>query len=265
MRAKHLLVGLMVLSLIAWLSSNALAQPNLLGHWPLDSDLRDAVGDNHGRFVDIKEGARVETNETLEFVPTQWGNGLHFTGPITCVEIARAPELEPADSLTMFVRVNFDQLSERQEIATYGDSYVIILESGIQTFIFNNGDWLYSDSGVEPLTGEWYSIAITYNGADVNVFVNGELSGTRAVPGVITYQDAPFMFGCNFVDAKWLFENNREWWLMGFLDDVSVWDAPMTEAEVMAMHETGTIAGAGTAVGPRGKLATIWGERKASF
>ncbi len=257
MRARCLLVGMVVVNFVAWFSPGTLAEPELLGHWPLDKNLHDVVGDNHGQFVEFKAGRRFKTRKVLESVPGEWGNGLRFVGPSTCVEIPRAPELEPADSLTVIAWVNFAQLSERQEIVSYADSYVVVLESGFQAFIFNKGNWSFANSGITPLTDKWYFVAMTYDGADVKVYVNGKLSGIRAVPGVIQYQDAPLTFGCNFVDAKWLFENNREWWLIGVLDEISIWDAPMTEREIEAVYESPPSP---RDVTPTGKLTLTWGE-----
>ena len=100
-----------------WSAYYALShEPELIARWPLDENsgslVHDVIGDNDGKRVGGPE-----------WVEAKFENGLQFnkkTGQY--VEIPRADELAPTDSLTVMAWVNVNSTAGRQEIFCYADS-----------------------------------------------------------------------------------------------------------------------------------------------
>ena len=71
----------------------------------------------------------------------------------------------------------------------------------------------------------WSHIAATYDGATLRVFRNGVLIGSRAMTGGMPNSSNPLKFGGNSVWSEWFKVT---------IDEVRVWNAPRTAAEILA-------------------------------
>jgi hypothetical protein len=236
---------LMLVALGGFKDSASSQEPELIGRWPLDESsgdiVHDVIGGNDGEFV----------GGGLEWTPAKFENGLRFDGAGGHVEIPRSPELEPADSVTLMAWVKFESAAGRQDIVSYADSYAIMLNATVfQAFIFQGG-WPVAVGVTAVNPDEWYCVAMTYDSGDVRVYVNGEVDGSMAAPGGITYQDVPLWFGGAPADP------GQSWWLNGTLDEVEIWDKAMTEDEIMTAYQSPIPS---LVVSSKGKLATTWGE-----
>jgi hypothetical protein len=235
--------------LVLCLSSVALSQTaKLIARWSLDEGSGDVVKDdvagNDGKFVDGK----------LDWVNAKFGKGLEFTGKDIHVAIKKSPALESPDSVTLSAWVNFTKIDGRRDIVSYDDSYAIIIEGGVfKAFIHLGGGWPMA-SGTTPIkTGEWYFAAMTYDGTNVNIYVNGELDGSVAALGKIGYQNFELWFGGAPADP------NQPWLFAGILDEVEIWSKAMTEVEIMNLYKSPPLS---SAVDQKGKLAIAWGQLK---
>ena len=233
----------MFLLIALWFVDSTLPQnAKLIARWPLDEKsgdiVHDVIGGNDGTFA---VGG-------FEWVAGKFDGGLKFDGATTHVEIPRNPALESADSVTLMLWVKFDSTAGRQEIVTYGDSYFISLNAGVFRAWIHQGGWPNADGVTAPEVGEWYFVAMTYDGADIKIYVDGVLEGTTASPGKIDYLDIIMRFGKHHAE---------NWVLNGILDEVEVWDKAMTEEEIMAVFLSPY---ASTAVSPEGRLTVKWGQ-----
>lgn len=246
------MVFLSVLMLLTlWFAESALSQlpEHLIGQWPLDESsgdvVHDAIGGNDGEFVG-----------KLEWVKAKFGNGLQFEGKAEqYVEIPRAPELEPAESVTLMAWINVKALTGgRQDVVSYADSYVIRIGNGVfNGHIFQGGAWPTAAGTTSVETDKWYFVAMTFDSKDVKIYVNGELDGSIAAGGQIDYQDFPLCFGYFPADP------GQSWWFNGVLDEVEIWDKAMTEDEVMEAYESSPPS---SAVSSKDKLSTTWAKLK---
>ena len=246
LKATFILPVLMLLTL--WSAGNSSSQePELIAQWPLDESsgevVHDIIGGRDGEFM----------GDGFEWVPAKFGNGLQFDGAGSYVEIPKAPELESAESVTLIAWVNFNSVAGRQDIVSYADSYAIMMEGTLlRGFIFQ-GAWPMAVGATTVKPNEWYFVAMTYNSQDIKVYVNGELDGSTAAPGEISYQAAPFWLGGAPADP------GQAWWFNGVLDEVEIWNRAMTEDEIMTAYQSPPPS---LAVSSKGKLANAWGELK---
>ena len=235
---------LSTLFLIAlWPANSVLSQePELVARWPLDETsgevVHDVVGGHDGIFV----------GGDLEWVAGKFENGLNFGGNGN-VEIPKDAKLEPADSLTVTAWVKFNSLAE-EELVAYADSYFLRLKGGVFCAYIHLGGWPQAVGQTQVETGKWYFAAMTYDGLEVKIYVDGVLDGTKAAPGAIDYLDLAFRFGLHSAGGSR--------WLDGILDEVGIWNKAMTAEEVMSAFTSPP----STAVSPEGRLTTEWGRLK---
>ena len=247
-RAKIVIsLSMFLLIMLGAVNSTLSQAPKLIARWPLDEKsgevVHDAIGDNDGTFV---------SGDNFEWVEGKFDGGLKFDGASTHVLIPKNPALELADSLTLILWVNLNGTAGRQEIVTFADSYFISLnDTGVfRAWARSAGDWHGVDGKTRPEVGTWYFVAETYDGADIKLYVDGELEGTLAAPGGIEFLNIDMRFGNHHAVA---------WLLDGILDEVEIWDKAMTAEEIMAAF---TSPFASAVVSPEGTLTTKWGQLK---
>ena len=246
---RSILVFLSVFLLAAlWLAGSASSQePILIARWPMDESsgdvVHDVVGGNDGKFVGGK----------FEWVQAKFENGLLFEGVAGMnVEIPRNPELESPDSVTLMAWVKFNAIGGRHEIASYADSYFITMDGVFNAYIHHDVlRWpqAVGQTLVEP--DKWYLAAMTYDGQDVKLYVDGQLDAVKPAAGTIGYLNLLFRFGSH--------ASGGANWLNGILDEVEIWDRAMTAGEILAAYESPL---ASTAVSPKGALTATWGQLK---
>ena len=257
MLESRIMIVLSVFLLVAlWSADSALSrEAELVARWPLDETsgevVHDVIGGNDGAFV----------GGTLEWVPAKFENGLRFDGTEErSVEIPKNPELEFPTSVTLIAWVNVDTASivgERGELVSCANGYFIRTQAGaFRAFIQQPGDWpcVVGQTNVEA--DRWYFVAMTYDGQDIKLYVDGEFDGSLAVPGEISYvdskgRDLPLRFGAH--------AGGTGYWFTGILDEVEIWDRAMTQEQIMAVYESPPLS---RAVSPKGGLTTTWGKLK---
>lgn len=79
-------------------------------------------------------------------------------------------------------------------------------------------------------SGQWYHVGITYNGSQVNYFVNGIQVYTSYDTDAINYDGLGFFVGCNFS------QNN---FFNGLIDDIRIYDYAVDSAEMVNQYFSG--------------------------
>ena len=247
---RKIMIVLLIFALIGlWFADSALSQePKLIARWPFDESsgniVHDAVGDNDGERVGGPE-----------WVAAKFGNGIQFdqkTGQY--VEVPAAPELAPTDSLTLMAWVKVNSAAGRQEIVCYGDSYDILINNGVfKTYIHQAGAFPRAPGKTPVETDKWYFLAMTYDSKDLKLYVDGKLDGSAKLPGGIDFLGLPLRFSNNPAAP------GEAWGISGILDEVELWDKPMTDEEISKAYESPL---AFLAVSSKGKLTTTWAAVK---
>lgn len=214
----------------------------LIAHWPLDQDegeeVEDVIGDHHGQL----QGG------DAEWVPGRFGNGLRLEGPNQYVEVPKTEALE-LETLTLIAWVNIQAPGARQEVVSYSDNYAIFAESAFRGVLFNGGGWSVANGTTAIQAETWYQAGLVIDEGEIRLYVNGQLDASLATPP-IAYQDFPLWFGGGPAD--------NQFWLTGILDEIEIWDGPLTDAEIGALFDAPPLAVDSSS----DKLTAIWGELK---
>lgn len=225
-------------------------EPKLVARWALDETsgdiAKDSIGKNHGKLIGGPKWTKAK-----------FDNGLLFDKRSNqYVEIQQAPELSREDALTVIVWVNVNSSAGRQEIFCYGDSYVIHIDGGFfKAYIHKAGAFPRASFQTQVETDKWYFLAMTYDSTDLKLYVNGEFDGSARLPGGINILNLPLRFGNNPAAPA------EAWGISGILDEVEIWDRPMTEAQIKKAYESPL---AFLSVNAEGSLTTTWGKLKQS-
>lgn len=226
----HLLQCLAALTLMhsaaGWSAADCLLAPaGLISWWPGNGDANDIVGTNHGT-----------PNAGADFAPGMVGDAFRFDGVDDFVQAPTAglPNGNANRTLEFWTRVNVFASGEAfmagyGDFGSFGQTYHIGT-AGNMLFFSQWGEALF---GPALTAGVWYHIAVTNDGNDVALYVNGELvnSGTLFI-------DTPG--GTSFYMGRipGTLGNTRR--LNGMVDEVSVYKRALDSSEIFAIYQAGS-------------------------
>ncbi len=154
-----------------------------------------------------------------------------------------APALNPANALTLETWVYVAALPPsadavilvgKQDAATL--QYQLALGNGPGYWSFRSlvvlqgGIWAYcyGNTVVQPQT--WYHLALTYDGAALQQYVNGALDGSVAASGPVPTTTRPLVMG------GW----SAHWWnLNGEVDEPSLYNRALSQSEIQSIYNAG--------------------------
>ena len=235
-----------VTSVVATLSVSAptgcLPAPSgLVGWWPGDFGGHDVIGTNNG----ILQGGAVAGT------PGVVGGAFHMDGTNGYVQINNAPELNQS-VLTVECWVRFDEL-DTPGTSTLGAQYIVFKQNtrmgtfeGINLSKHRYGNdiivWEASSASgqateLRSLTtitsNVWYHLAGVRGSNYMELYVNGRLEVHTNINYPQDYGVLPLYFGTS----------NEPYWdhkLSGSLDEVSLYNRPLTSNEIYALYLAGS-------------------------
>jgi len=113
------------------------------------------------------------------------------------------------------------------------------------------------DGSVPVQTNTWYHVAMTFDNAQLLLYVNGVLDGSLPVTGPILTTSGPLLIGGY---------GQGPWTLSGLVDEVSLYDTVLSGSQVSALYSAGSAGKCGPPqieVQPQSQLG-FWG-RNATF
>ncbi len=207
----------------------------LTGYWKLDSDLADEsptaadgtfvgtapVAYAAGRFGTGIELDGIDQHVVINSVPVEtfdFGTGTGGTGSVT---ISAWFKTGPWDGTAWQAIIAKGELTNWRLARSNGT---------------NNLDYAGGSAGIvsgNVNDGEWHHVvAITEAGVSTRLWVDGVLVSTGAAPTLGTGNGKAMMIGNNPE------RDTRSW--KGSLDDIAVWDRPLTPAEIASLWNNGT-------------------------
>jgi len=234
------------------------AQGGLIFYLPLDEGSGDPADMSSNPTDVVIKGQ-------LEWVDGKYGKGLKFDGnAANFVEAAHSDKLEGMQALTVMAWAMPETpdakprgiVSKREASGKPGDVYNVFSYTDVKFCARVNGKGaaqIFSQTVLED--GKWYHVAYVFDpgGAaneKVKLYINGVLEASGA------HENQAVDVGGNPLYIGTLNEGYAQNWL-GVLDDVSIWDKALTEAEIQ-----GYMSGPVTAVQPQSKLSSTWGMIK---
>ena len=222
------------------ITDTILAPSGLVGWWPGDGNSNDTIGGNDGTLIG-----------SATFVEGLAGQAFKFDGVDDGVEIPNTNgvfDLVEAWTIDAWVRPLAAGIDGRSDpivwkIATnglnqdtfllnwhYGNTFKIGLESA-------SGGVDFSTQSSSHTPDQWYHVVGLYDGANLKIYVNGELEGSRAIGQVVAYTGpAPLRIGNN------LHSNHRSKGVFdGLIDEVKIFSRALTATEIKAIYDEGSL------------------------
>ena len=169
------------------------------------------------------------------WVAGKYGNALSFDGVASHIVIPGTDKLD-LQAITISLWVKTDDynrsmfLFEKTANNTVNSQYNLFLESD-NTFTFriiddgSNINNVSIPSAANFLPDIWQHIAVTYDGADQSVYVEGELVGTASPTATVAANPA----GKSYIGAN---APGDGYYYNGLIDDLKVYNIAVTEAQI---------------------------------
>ncbi|NAT10847.1 hypothetical protein C4E22_04765 [ANME-1 cluster archaeon AG-394-G06] len=173
------------------------AEEGFVAHYPFDGDYKDYSGnDNDG----IQKGS-------MAFADAELGKGASFDGK-SWIEVSDSDSLDLSNALTFSVWLY------KQDAGTGG--WAVVFSKGDTSARDSNSPYalLHSYDGKYPSIclvknnyremigstaktgfGEWYLLTVTWDGADIKYYINGELKDTKEWVGTLPNSDSKLIIG----------------------------------------------------------------------
>ena len=199
-------------------------QANLISYWKLDGDATDSAGTNDGTIY----GATPTTGQV--------GGAMYFDGVDDYISVPDNPSLDITGEITLtcWTKLLSRDTSELQMSFGKHGAYTIYAESHIDG---GTGNWkgqitgsegsLYGTTKLE--TGQWYHLAVTYDGQTIKVYLDGQLEGQKSFTSGIGTSNYNLSFGNE--------ENTMSYFLHGMLDEIMLFDSALPAEKIEAMYQ----------------------------
>lgn len=206
----------------------SLPAPSPVASW----NLNDLKWENIPNRTASAFAAHVHGNVT----PDKEG-GLHFGGGHDYVAVEGGEKLNFREKITVMADVRHDStetefIVSKRAIKGAGEdgSYELVTDNdGKPSFAVYIGRTRHSVTGSSPLEpGKRYSLAATYDGIVMKLYVDGELAGATPLTGLINETEDPLRFG-------WGYSDRFSWG--GTIGSVAIYDTALLPEQIEAALE----------------------------
>ncbi len=205
----------------------------LVGHWTFDEgsgfQAEDSTGTHSGTLLTYMSDQR----SSSPWTSGKMGGGLAFNGFNDLVVVADADALNLSNTLTLATWVKADSFDDWNGLIVKGDSDIAygleLASNGGLSFTANygslsgavgSGDW-FSNGTIT--TDQWHHVAVTYDGSQVQFYIDGELDSSFAESN-LTFgnSDDHLLLGADLAGTHF----------DGTLDDARVYNRALNVAEI---------------------------------
>jgi hypothetical protein len=201
--------------------------PDLVGWWKLDEiggiGALDSSGyGNHGTLYG-----------GLTWIPGHKEGAVDFDGVDgSYIDCGDTESLNITGAITLSAWVNTNGAGNGQEgpFITKGNSAYMIRQAADNTITFaiNDGQLYGATSPVDvSFNGSWHHVAGTYDGSNLNLYIDGELKTTVSHQGSIAVNTFNVSLGSD-TQQTWM-------WYNGAIDDARIYSRALTAGEVMEL------------------------------
>ncbi|MFC1714941.1 LamG domain-containing protein [Candidatus Poribacteria bacterium] len=256
MRCVSLLVTLVILTMcFAW-TANALDKKGLVMYLPMDEGSGKVAKDASGN------GNNGELMGNSEWVEGQYGQAVHLhQASDEWVEIPHSDSLDITSEITLELWAKVVTMGSHCAFISKATndqtgSYILHIsnDNGFYTalivFIGTQGPWPPPAIGNTTM-GEWHHFAGSYDGAELSIYVDGELmsKANRSTTGDIDQSGNVVVIGR---------DNRADYWTSRtmdcLLDEVRIWNRVLSQEEIQE-----AMKGALLPVNSQSLLTTMWG------
>jgi len=223
------LICLVPFVLVLGLALTSTADADLVGWWRFDEGSGTTAFDSSGN------GNDGTLNGDPKWVAGKYGGALKFNGSS---DYLAAPDSESldinADQLSIAAWINGEDWPAAnhivRKIADTGTSsiYMIRVQPDTVRVYLNtsDGETIVQGTTVLP-TNEWVHVALTYDGTEARIYVNGQLDVSMDVSGELTESNNELRIG----------RGEPSGYFVGMIDDVRLYNHALTESELLSAME----------------------------
>ena len=205
----------------------------LVGHWTFDDGSGTTAADSSDNGNDgTIHGATWATGKV--------GGALSFGGSdADYVEIPNESDYDLAGAVSYAVWIKMDPASQTWAgVVTKGDHMNLQRSDGTSHLVWQTKDYpgtisqYQLDETDNVVDNQWHHVAVTFDGSQKCIYVDGALSNSAAATGTINTTDYAILIGKNGAAAGHAFK--------GLIDDVRIYDYALSLAEVDALYTAGS-------------------------
>ncbi len=215
-----------------------------------------AIGENNSVIVDASRYPINATNYGATWNSTgKYGGSYTFNGINNSLNISQSTKFQ-SQQLTLAAWIYLSSnASSDNTIISYGqgttsggpingsgESYSLGYRTDLQSFRFRLKDAegsnlidLYQTNSTlnESVLDQWVHIAVTWNGSQATIYVNGEQNITTTNTGTINYISDVLT---QLRIGNWFGNNER--WFKGNIDEIRIWDTSLNSNEIREQYQT---------------------------
>jgi hypothetical protein len=195
-----------------------------VGYWKFNEGTGSAVYDTSLRRNDgVIHGAN--------YTSGKYQYGLAFDGLDDYVEIPDSPSLNGMDQLTVEAWIFMNESAQAVILSKWSAGKAYQLDTfgsnnspGIKIWTSQGQASLYSSLTPDNITNQWLFLVATYDGASLNLYINGKLVSTTQWSGSINADTGPLVIGAKSGDHSAPFK--------GRIDEVKIDDKALSPYEI---------------------------------
>ncbi len=202
---------------------------NLVGYWPMDNNFSDLTT-NYNHSIPQSYAQITNYHSKVGF-----GN-LDLNQPNSYVSIADSSSLDVTSAFSVSSWVYMSPTATTGWLfGKNGDSfttgYGIAIEGGtgkIWPHIGINGVLKLPKSVVGLINYQWNHVAVTYDGTNIKIYLNGSLDTTYPAPGLISVNTSDLHIGTSPIHPSQK--------LIAKIDDFAIWNVALTDTEINTIY-----------------------------
>jgi hypothetical protein len=227
---------LLLAALTLCVSASAADADGLVAHWKLDETSGTIAADSSGNGHDgILGGGLSFDNDSI---PGPSGNALHFDGRNDYINVPTISAPTGAITVALWFRPDsdLDASSGRMELLHWANpiqrphlTFSFLGNGKMALSVSVNGE-AYNDTQTTSdswMGLTWYHIAITFDGVDFKVYLEGQLDGTATHTGTLDPTSNLYIGRHRDPAHSW----------DGVMDDVRIYDRALSAEEVWALYD----------------------------
>lgn len=216
---------------------------SILGYWKLDGVGSITHGDTSPATVGINGFFKNTDGLDLTYISSGvHASAVEFDTVDAYMYLNASHTYEPTQlTIAAWVRLSTAAASSSHIMSkcdSSGFCFYVNSSNGLAFQARVSGAYRSVNSGAHKLVvGKWHHVAVTYDGADFKIYLDGQLRGTTTYAGTIDYptynslcigKDAsPTNTGCNAANSTKF---------PGAIDDIAIWSVGLTGADIATLY-----------------------------
>jgi Concanavalin A-like lectin/glucanases superfamily/Immunoglobulin I-set domain len=206
------------------------APSGMVAWWPAEGNANDIMGINNGTAYG-----------GLTYAPGEVGTAFNFDGSSGYVSVPSSPSLLFSNAFTAEAWINLGTPPSGDEtIAAKGvdanvpvDWQMLVYGGKLAVQINVAGNWSPIVCATTLSPGVWYHVAMTYDGSNLQGYVNGVLDGSVSVPGSMQTSSYALKIGVYSPAAHLAY-------FRGKIDELSLYSRTLSSNEIAAIYNAGS-------------------------